>query len=181
MITEQTIIDEEKLFQDITFRINYLSERSIDYSTRKIKDEKVYGEYKKAVEEFHQKAGICEYFNIENAFDKIKKGDHAWISQAILYLEVDPFYFRSGYFKEKILDTLKSAPLNIEEKSRIQKMLIGIIKKCFRREMKYYGKLAKTVADDSFRDKLLFLKENEESSSEVKTRAEYILQFISKP
>jgi hypothetical protein len=182
MITEQDIINEEKHFQDVTFRINYLYDKAIevseDFTKRTVKNKQFYSEYQKALEEFHNTKSIWEIFEVNKAYGKIKTGDKDWISQAILYLEVDPFYFRSGYLKEKLLKALKTAPL-VEEKERIQRMLIGIIKKCFRREMKYYCKLAKAVADEAFKDKIQFIKENEESSPEVKTRAEYVLKYIS--
>lgn len=126
--------------QDINFRINYLSARSkklipsweerykVLEETGKfpetvhvwITDENVYAEYKKAVKELHGHNSIWGLFIDNDAFEKIKNGDKDWISQAILYLEVDPFYFRSGYFKEKLCKALKQAHLDEDEKIRIQ-------------------------------------------------------------
>ncbi len=58
-------------------------------------------------------------------------------------------------------------------------MLIVIIKKGFRREMNYYCRLARVVSNDSFKDKISFLKENKDSSPGAKIRAEYFLKYLS--
>jgi hypothetical protein len=184
MFTEKDIIAEEKKLQDIKFRINYFHERSVEIDTKlsrkNIKNEKDYSEYQKAVDEFHSIKTIWEYFNENNAFTHIKNGHYDWISQGILYLEVDPYYFRSGYFKEEILEALKSAPLTSDFKTRIQKLMIAIIKKCFRRELKYYGKLAKAVSDDTFVEQIRFLMSGEAFSPDVIERAKYIYSFLTK-
>jgi hypothetical protein len=57
----------------------------------------------------------------------------------------------------------------------------ALLKKCFRREFKYYCKLAHKVRTEEFIDKIRYLanKENDTTKA-VKIRANYLLEYITK-
>src|SRR5881409_3639900 len=46
-----------------------------------------------------------------DVLEKVRSGADGWRSDAILFLEVDPWFFRSGYLKQKLLRALKGAAL----------------------------------------------------------------------
>ena len=74
---------------------------------------------------------------------------------AIRFLEFDPYYYRSGYIKSKLLVRLKNIKLSASEVKRLQKVICNAIvsqpPKC---EFKYYARLLKNVGTPEFRQKL---------------------------
>lgn len=93
---------------------------------------------------------------------------------ALDFLETDPVYFRSGYFKEHLLTQLKRASLSTTEKKRLQKILLKAVVRCARREFKRYGRLANLVADDQFIDDLKELRNHDSRS--ISSRAKLMLK-----
>lgn len=77
----------------------------------------------------------------------------------IAYLERDPYAFRSGYTKEKILRRLKSAPLTALQKVRLRTMLLAQIQKPPRREIRDYCRLAIVLDEPELRRELERLEE----------------------
>lgn len=82
--------------------------------------------------------------------DKVRSGDREAIDDTIVYLEADPWYFRSGYLKEWLLDNLRKAPLNEENKSRLRKVILNVAAGRNRREFRRYCLLAKKVTNEDF-------------------------------
>ena len=74
---------------------------------------------------------------------------------AIRFLEFDPYYYRSGYIKNKLLARLKNIKLSASEVKRLQKVICNAIvsqqPKC---EFKYYARLLKNVGTLEFQQKL---------------------------
>ena len=74
---------------------------------------------------------------------------------AIKFLEFDPYYYRSGYMKSKLLVRLKNIKLSASEIKRLQAVVCAAIvsrqPKC---EFKYYARLLKNVGTPEFRQKL---------------------------
>lgn len=91
---------------------------------------------------------------LEQGLALLKKGDSETIETAITYLEANPYYFRSGYIKEKILRLLKQATLTKKQIGQLQDILINVIQRTGRRENREYRRLAQKIADDKFRARL---------------------------
>jgi len=72
------------------------------------------------------------------------------IESAIRYLEVDPWFFRSGYIKADLLRDLRHAPLKEEQRIRLQKVILARIQGEDRREFRHYGRLARVICDPDF-------------------------------
>ena len=77
----------------------------------------------------------------------------------ITYLKRDPYAFRSGYYKEKILRRLKRAPLTETQKTRLRAMLLAQVQKPPRREVRDYCRLAIVLDEPEFRRELELLEE----------------------
>ena len=73
---------------------------------------------------------------------------------AITFLEEDPWCFRSGYLKERVIRALKQTTLTDSEASRIQEVLLRIVDSRHRREFRDFCRLARKVADSSLISKL---------------------------
>ncbi len=76
------------------------------------------------------------------ARDKMRAGDRETIEDALLFLEVDPWFFRSGYLKERVIRHLKSAPLAEIDKSRLRNAIFAVAIGRNRREWRDYCRLA---------------------------------------
>ncbi len=63
----------------------------------------------------------------------------------IRFLEVDPFFFRSGYAKADALRGLKRAPLSADQIRRLQEVILHVVDAGFRREFRYYCRLARRI------------------------------------
>ncbi len=67
---------------------------------------------------------------------------------AIDFLECDPMFSGSGYFKERLLTSLKSVPVVRVERDRLNSVLISAVQQRGRREFKYYCRLAAAIYNE---------------------------------
>ena len=95
------------------------------------------------------------FFENQTFLAALSAGDAEAKESAIKYLEFDPYYYRSGYIKSKLLVRLKNIKLSASEVKRLQKVISNAIvsqqPKC---EFKYYARLLKNVGTPEFRQKL---------------------------
>lgn len=57
---------------------------------------------------------------LSGAYERIDSGDPDTVEEAICFLEVRPYFFRSGYMFKDILRKCKRAPLSPEQASRLE-------------------------------------------------------------
>ena len=95
------------------------------------------------------------FFESRDFLSALASGDADAKESAIRFLEFDPYYYRSGYIKSKLLVRLKNIKLSASEVKRLQKVICNAIvsqpPKC---EFKYYARLLKNVGTPEFRQKL---------------------------
>ena len=95
------------------------------------------------------------FFENQTFLAALSAGDADAKESAIKFLEFDPYYYRSGYIKSKLLVRLKNIKLSASEVKRLQKVICNAIvsqpPKC---EFKYYARLLKNVGTPEFRQKL---------------------------
>lgn len=91
---------------------------------------------------------------LASAITALRNKDPLAIKNGILFLEVDPFFFRSGYIKERVIRALKKVSLSIAQKKKLQQIIIDSLSKKYRREFKEYCRLAPIVADHDFVEQL---------------------------
>jgi hypothetical protein len=56
---------------------------------------------------------------LNGAYERIDSGDPDTVEEAICFLEVRPYFFRSGYMFQDILRKCKRAPLSPEQAARL--------------------------------------------------------------
>ena len=95
------------------------------------------------------------FFESRDFLSALASGDADAKESSIRFLEFDPYYYRSGYIKSKLLVRLKNIKLSASEVKRLQKVICNAIvsqqPKC---EFKYYARLLKNVGTPEFRQKL---------------------------
>ena len=65
----------------------------------------------------------------------VAQGDPDAVGEALLFLESDPYCFRSGYIKKKLCHALKKAPLDREKRSRIRNYVLSCV--CIQRPVSF--------------------------------------------
>jgi hypothetical protein len=83
---------------------------------------------------------------LSEAVDGLKAGDPRAVEPAIVFLEADPWCFRSGYLKERLARYLPRNVLTIQQRERLEVVLVNAVDAGDRREFKQYCKLARRVA-----------------------------------
>jgi hypothetical protein len=81
-------------------------------------------EWQQACEEFHSRYDSLAFpGGATGAYERILAGDPATIDAALTFLEVRPFFFRSGYMWKNILQRCKRAPMSVEQAGRFAILL----------------------------------------------------------
>ena len=107
----------------------------------------------------------------------LSSGDADAKETAIKFLEFDPYYYRSGYMKSKLLVRLKQLKLTASEVRCLQKVVCNaILSPLPKSEFKYYAGLLKNIGTPEFRAKLQNLSVPD--LSYLKARLECCLQEV---
>ena len=94
------------------------------------------------------------FFENQTFLAALSAGDADAKESAIKFLEFDPYYYRSGYIKSKLLVRLKNIKLSASEVRRLQKVICNaIVSQQPKSEFKYYARLLKNVGTPEFRQK----------------------------
>ena len=128
-----------------------------------------------ATREFH------EYQSpIDELMDKCHQedigADEALREFAIDFLECDPKFFRSGYFKEFLLAKLKGFDLRTAERQRMRSILIDAVRRRGTREYRRYCRLAAHISDGRLEASVEELTHDDDSR--IRARAELMRKYI---
>lgn len=105
--------------------INRLHRRIQETVKRRSESEEARDEWTQACEEFHTRYDeLCIPGGYHQDFhERISAGDQATIEAALCFLEVRPYFFRSGYHWKTILQKCKRAPMSKEQSERFAILL----------------------------------------------------------
>lgn len=113
--------------------------------------------WEKAVRDWKEFSGFgypeTKFYFFENQtfLAALSAGDAEAKESAIKYLEFDPYYYRSGYIKSKLLVRLKQLKLTASEVRRLQKVVCNaILSPLPKSEFKYYAGLLKSIGTPEF-------------------------------
>jgi hypothetical protein len=111
---------------------------------------------------------------LSKQFDLLQKNDPGAIEMAVRFLEADPWFFRSGYFKADMIRLLRRAPLAEDQRVRLQAVVIDrIMAPETPREFRWYGRLAIAVRDPDLEEQIARIAES--SGSVERRHARWIL------
>lgn len=80
--------------------------------------------WQRACAEFHARYDKLAFpGGYNSALDRILSGDTEAIEAALCFIELRPYFFRSGYMFKALLPKLKRAPLSASEAGRLQAVL----------------------------------------------------------
>jgi hypothetical protein len=101
--------------------ISRLHRRMHETSKERNKDEQKKHAWENACGEFHARYdGLAFPGGWRGAFEQIMAGEPQSMEAALAFVECRPYFFRSGYIFKDLLRKLKTAPLSVEQKKRLQ-------------------------------------------------------------
>lgn len=121
--------------------MNALTARIGETVKRRGESRAAWDEWKKATAAFHTyEHPVFLLWQVE-ILASIRAGERNSVEGALAFLEADPFFFRSGYLKEKVLHALKRAPLAERDEARLQMIVLRAVEGRFKREFAFYARL----------------------------------------
>lgn len=169
MLTRKLIIEKELVENAFVQRINETCEK---------RDESKAGfeEWEKACSEWHQSEHAVDYLWEDETRERLRNGNSDVVEDVLLFLEVDPWYFRSGYLKERLLDALRQVQLTERNQARIRKILLEVASGPNRREYRRYCALARTITNHDFERTLQ--EKSDKLDTKVSGKFSYMLRYI---
>lgn len=108
----------------------------------------------------------------ESAVTRLRGGDASGIEHVIAFIEADPWFFHSGYLKQKFARYLRRIDITGSQRDRLRTAVLGAFAKGRREDLKEYVSLARRLDTPSFRDALQRLVDvGDEGTSERAARA----------
>lgn len=118
MLTRSQIQREERQSKEHRRRIN-------ETFLQRDKSRAGFEAWERACREWHNSRILSFYLWTQEAHERMRRGEREVIEDTLLFLEVDPWFFRSGYLKERVLRHLKGAPLNDSDRARLRQVIRG--------------------------------------------------------
>jgi len=78
-------------------------------------------------------------------YGRLREGDTAALDAAIEFLGADPWFFRSGYTKARLIRLLKRLPLKPDQVERLRTVVVNVVDGRDRREFRDYCRLARCI------------------------------------
>lgn len=130
-----------------------------------------------ACAEFHSKYdGLAFPGGLKRQLGLLTEGDKQAVGNAVVFLEADPRFFRSGYIKEKVLRRLKHVPLTAHQREVLGRLVIRSVDLGGRREFHAYARLAGVLGNPEV-DRAMQKRESS-LDPEVARRAREVLHLI---
>lgn len=100
-------------------------------------------EHHAACAEFHRQFDELAFpGGLKRGLARLGEDDPDAVAAAILFLEADPMFFRSGYIKETILRRLKHVSLTARQTEALARLVVRSLDRGGRREFHGYARLA---------------------------------------
>lgn len=134
-------------------------------------------EHHAACREFHQAYDELAFpGGLQAGLERLKHDDPIAVETAIRFLDVDPFFFRSGYIKQEILRRLKSASLSPAMRVELERLILRSLEQGGTREFMAYARLAGALESRSIVQTLRL--KSDHPHPEIRRRALHVLHVI---
>lgn len=143
MLTRTVILETER-------KLNQLHRRVHETHSLRHQGNTGFRDWEMACREWHSYQSPLDELWLDAFRQRVRAGEAEALNEAILFLEVDPWFFRSGYLKEKLLQSLKSAPLRERECVRLRNVVWNVAIGRNRREFRNFCSLGARVSSPDF-------------------------------
>ena len=107
--------------------------------------------WREACSRFHDEYDALAYpGGLAEGIERLRAHDSDAIDIAVQFLEVDPYFFRSGYIKAELLRHLKRTPLSKSQQQRLRNVILARLSGSDRRELRAYCRLAAALVTPGF-------------------------------
>lgn len=169
MLTKEQIADVEHCVNTHQRRVHITS-------ACRDQGKKARAEWHEACDAWHRIRHIADFMWSSVFLEKLRSSDKEAICDAILFLECDPWYYRSGYLKAKFVQGLKLASLSDRDRSRLRKVIMNVAVGRNRCEFRKYCSLARVVGDQSF---LLLIEDKiTKYDSSAQSKLIFLLEYL---
>jgi len=138
--------------------------------------QEAWARWKQVCADWHASRRATDYLWEPANRERLRAGDPAMVEDAIVFLEIDPWFFRSGYLKERVVSDLKRAPLSPRQRERLRHIIIEVCRGRNRREFRYYCQLAVAVWTSGFEHTIRL--EAEAHDLESKGKFSYLRRYL---
>lgn len=126
------------------------------------------------------------YTAIENAYlpgfeedvVRLRAGDLFGMEGAVSFLEADPFFYRTGYIKSKLIRYIKRPMLTPDYVRRLQQVVLAVVDKRDDRDFRAFCTLAHKVDAPELREQLARRLAHDDSN--VRRRARWVLEALGR-
>ncbi|NVJ65570.1 MAG: hypothetical protein HWE16_03715 [Gammaproteobacteria bacterium] len=132
-------------------------------------------QWNRACEIWHSYRSELDHY-LDRVFKDFKINDKEIKEFVITFLELNPWFFRSGYIKADLLIRIKRSYLTEEDKKRLRVVLLNAVLRIGTREYKKYCSLAMAIHTENFISELKTLSKEK---SPVCSRAKLMLRYIN--
>ena len=109
----------DSIIRESERKINALHSRTNETLKERDKNEQKYREWQSACEEFHASYDALAFpGGYEGAYERILNGDPKAIEAGLCFIEIRPYFFRSGYIYKDLMRKLARAPLKNNDVAR---------------------------------------------------------------
>ncbi len=134
--------------------------------------------YRNLTDAFHERLQAAYDVALLGLPDGISCGNLNAINTSIAVLEADPWVFRSGYLKARLLNRLKRTTLSIGHVERLSHVLLKIVDDRDRPEFRAYCRLAAVLPHACLRTALSQRITNVQLAEGVRRRARWMMAYI---
>ena len=148
------------------------------YYQMKRSDPKAKITWRKACEELRNHDWLFDQLCKLKVINDIRAQDGNSRESAVIFLELDPWCYRAGYAKERILRGLGGAQLSKVHKTRLSNCMIKVTQGRPRREFRNYCRLAYKLRSEFLHQELNQLLSDESDST--RRQAEWMLGYLDR-
>ena len=109
-------------------------------------------------------------------FERLKAGDADAAEMAIAFMEADPWFFRSGYVKQRLATYLKRVKLTPHDQDRLRSVIVQVVQRRAAHEYSQYRRLARVLATPDLQRDLHTLAGSEDVA--MARRARWMLDGV---
>jgi hypothetical protein len=172
-ITLEPMADIAAQIRENTRELVRLNERIHETVRFRSRSEADRDEWGKACEEFHRRFDDLIFPGGSERWEAFLRRDPAEVNSAVAFLEVDPWFFRSGYLKQIIWDRLKRTYLNSEQMVRLERVAQAYLHKRVQREFWHMVRFFRVRGSVTFWELMGSLAKTK--SGEVSLKAHWML------
>ncbi|WP_052573707.1 hypothetical protein [Haloferula sp. BvORR071] len=161
MLTREIILETERKMTELHRRVH-------DTHASRHRENTGFKDWRIACQEWHAYQPATAVLWLPEFHQRLRVGDPEAMEEAILFLELDPWFFGSGYLKERLIRILKSAPLGERECVRLRNVVWNVARGRNRREFRNFCALGARVSSPDFVARLELVSDEENLSSRGK-------------